>query len=148
VTDGANAHPSDSAAQRSAESLIIAAVAETVGVPLQPTVLTIGDARVQIDGASANHRVLVEAYARVGPLRGAQPRKLAADAFKLAWVGPRVGAERLVLAVMDTAAEDYANRPRAWLTAALRDGGIEVIRVEVDAITRAAVESAQRTQFR
>ena len=148
MTVGGIAHPSDSAAQRGAEPLIIAAVALAIGTALAPAVLSIGDAKVQIDGASSDRRVLVEAYARVGPLRGAQPRKLTADAFKLAWAGQRVGAERLVLAVMDAAAEDYAKRPSAWLTAALRDAGIEVIRVELDAATRAAVESAQRTQFR
>lgn len=142
-------HPSDSTAQRDAEPLIVAAVAEYVGVELAAATIDLGDGvQVQIDGASADRAVLVEAYAHVGPLLSGQSRKLTTDAFKLVWAGGRIGATRLVIAVADVDAEAYLLRPRAWLTAALRDSAVEVLRVSIDAAATARVVEAQRVQFR
>lgn len=142
-------HPSDSTAQRAAEPLILAAVAAHIGLELEPARLDLGDGvRVEIDGASADRSVLVEAYAHIGALRGAQPKKLATDAFKLVWAGGRLGATRLIVAVADVAAEAYLLRPRAWLTAAMRDSQVEVMRVSIDSAARARVIEAQRIQFR
>ena len=46
-------HPSDSSAQRAAEPLIVAAVAEYVGLELMAETIDLGDGvQVQIDGAS------------------------------------------------------------------------------------------------
>lgn len=143
-----SAHPSDSLAQRDAESLMIAAVAASLGVELHPTVISDRDAKVQIDGATSDLSVLVEAYAHIGPLRGAQPKKFATDAFKLSWIGPRVGATTLVLAVLDDAAANYLRRPNAWLTSAIEDAGITVVLVDVDRDVRAGIEDAQVAQFR
>lgn len=142
-------HASDSSAQRAAEPLIVEAVAAFVGVELAAETIDLGDGvKVQIDGASADRSVLVEAYAHVGPLLSGQSRKLTTDAFKLVWAGARLGAKRLVIAVADTDAEAYLLRPRAWLTAALRDSGVEVVRVSIDAEAQALVVDAQRIQFR
>lgn len=144
-----DAHASDSSAQRAAEPLIIAAVAQRLARPLRPTVLPIEDGvKVQIDGATKELDVLVEAYAHVGPLRGGQPKKLATDAFKLQWIGRRVGASQLILAVADLATEAYLTRPRAWLTQALADAGIAVIRVDLDEATVERVRTAQEMQYR
>jgi len=104
--------------------------------------------RVEVDGASADQAVLVEAYAHVGRVRAAQGKKLATDAFKLVWAGQSLGATRLVIAVADIDAEKYLLRPGAWLTAALRDSNVEVVRVSIDAAAHARVVEAQRIQFR
>ena len=92
--------------------------------------------------------VLVEAYARIGALKGAQPRKLATDAFKLAWAGQKLGATRLILAVADEAAASYLHRPGAWLTASIRDDGIEIIVAELGDVMREAILAAQARQYR
>lgn len=142
-------HASDSSAQRAAEPLIVNAVAEFVGVPLDAATIDLGDGvKVQIDGASLDRSVLVEAYAHVGPVLSGQSRKLTMDAFKLVWAGGRLGATRLVIAVADADAEAYLLRPRAWLTAALRDSAVEVVRVSIDEAAQARVVEAQRIQFR
>lgn len=141
--------PSDSSAQRVAEPLIVAAVAEYLGVELVPASIDLGNGvEVRIEGASADRSVLVEAFAHVGPVLSGQSRKLTTDAFKLVWAGGRLGAERLVIAVVDVGAEACLLRPRAWLTAALRDSAVEVLRVSIDPDTRAHVVEAQRAQFR
>lgn len=141
-------HASDSSEQRTAEAAIIAAVSEHVGVPLGPATIRIDDARVQIDGASEDRTVLVEAYARIGRLHGAQPRKLATDAFKLVWAGGKLSADRLIIAVADHEAERHLQRPGAWLTAALRDANVEVIRVDLDDTLRTSLIAAQQRQYR
>lgn len=138
------AHASDSLAQRDAEPLIIAAIAEHVGVPLAPARVVFDDGvRVELDGASEDRKVLVEAYAHIGALRGGQPKKLATDAFKLLWAGRKLEATRLVIAVIDVEVEQYLMRPKAWLTAALRDSGVEVVRS--GSTTRRMRESRQRS---
>jgi len=142
-------HPSDSRAQRDAEVVIVAALSEQLNVPLRKLSVPTGNGgRVEFDGASDDRTVLVEAYAHQGALRGAQPKKLATDALKLSWMGGRLGAKRLVLAVADEQVEAYLRRPSAWLTQALIDLGVEVIRVDVDDATAAALQEAQTTQYR
>ena len=145
----ADSHASDSAVQRDAEFAILDAVAARVGVALERTsVRTSNGGRVEIDGSSADNLILVEAYARVGCLRGAQPKKLATDALKLVWIGQQVGAARLILAVADERVEAYLRRPTAWLTQALIDLNVEVICVDLGPETTAALEAAQVRQYR
>ena len=145
---GSLPHASDSLEQRTAEAAIIAGVSALVGVPLAPARIPIDGARVEVDGANPDNTVLVEAYARIGALKGAQPRKLASDAFKLAWAGQKLNATRLIIAVAGVDAENYLHRPGAWLTAAVRDAGIEVIRIDLDDEMRASLVAAQSRQFR
>lgn len=92
--------------------------------------------------------MLVEVYARQGALAGAQPKKLATDALKLTWIGKEVQAKRLILAVADERVESYLRRPSAWLTQALIDLGVKVIRVEVGATISESLQRAQRSQYR
>jgi hypothetical protein len=142
-------HPSDSHAQRDAEVVIIAALSAKLGVPLKKTSIPTGNGgRVELDGATEDLCVLVEAYAHQGLLRGGQPKKLATDALKLTWIGRQVGAKKLILAVADEQVEAYLRRPKAWLTQALVDLGVEVVRVDLDDATALALQDAQTVQFR
>lgn len=147
MTD-ATLHASDSTEQRTAEVAIVAAVSGIVGVPLTPARITIADARVEIDGASEDRSVLVEAYARIGAVRGGQPKKLATDAFKLAWAGEKLGAQRLIIAVAGEEADAYLRRAGAWLTAALRDANVEIIHVPLSVELRESLADAQARQYR
>ena len=143
------AHPSDSLAQRDAEVIIIAALSAKLGVPLAKSSIPTGNGgRVELDGASKDFSILVEAYAHQGMLRGGQPKKLATDALKLTWIGRLVGATRLILAVADEQVEAHLRRPKAWLTQALIDLDVEVVRVELDDATAAALRTAQTVQYR
>lgn len=142
-------HASDSLAQRDAELLIVAGLSARIGVPLSKTSVPSGNGgRVELDGADADFKVLVEAYAHQGALRGAQPKKLATDALKLSWIGRRIGAHRLILAVADAQVEAYLRRPTAWLTQALEDLGIEIICVDLDEATAETLRAAQEMQYR
>ena len=116
--------------------IIIAALSAKLGVPLAKSSIPTGNGgRVELDGASKDFSILVEAYAHQGVLRGGQPKKLATDALKLTWIGRLVGATRLILAVADEQVEAHLRRPKAWLTQALIDLDVEVVRVELDDAT-------------
>jgi hypothetical protein len=142
-------HPSRSDVQQAAEYLVISELAAQLGVALERKTIDLGNGvAIQADGASADNSVLVEVYAHVGPLKGAHPRKLTADAFKLVWAGSRLGSTKLVLAVVDGDAAAYLRRPKAWLTAALVDNKVDVIEVRLPEAVIANIVAAQKRQFR
>ncbi|WP_341578289.1 hypothetical protein [Microbacterium schleiferi] len=63
--------------------LIIAALGERLDVALTKTSIPTGNGgRVELDGATEDLSILVEAYAHQGALRGGQHKKLATDALK------------------------------------------------------------------
>ncbi len=88
-----NFHPSDSAEQRDAEPLVLASVAEQLGVSLTPRRLYLpGGTYADVDGVSPDESVLVEVYARQADqrsfvLKSGQKHKVTNDAFKLATLG-------------------------------------------------------------
>jgi hypothetical protein len=142
-------HPSRSDVRQAAEYLVISELAAQLGVALERKTIDLGNGvAIQADGASADNSVLVEVYAHVGPLKGAHPRKLTADAFKLVWAGSRLGSTKLVLAVVDGDAAAYLRRPKAWLTAALVDNKVDVIEVRLPEAVIATIVAAQKRQFR
>ncbi|CNL23430.1 Uncharacterised protein [Mycobacterium tuberculosis] len=48
----------------------------------------------------------------------------------------------------DEAAASYLHRPGAWLTASIRDAGIEIIVAELGDVMREAILAAQARQYR
>ena len=64
------------------------------------------------------------------------------------WIGRQIGATRLILAVADEKVEAYLRRPKAWLTQALIDLKVEVVRVDLDDATANAIRTAQTVQYR
>jgi hypothetical protein len=74
----------DSAVQRVAEPLMVEAVAKVIRVPLAKKRLPLAHGvQCEVDDVSADGKVLVEAYAHQGTMRGAQLKKISEDAFKL-----------------------------------------------------------------
>jgi hypothetical protein len=127
-----DAHASDSTAQSDAEPLILAAVAEQLGVTLAPRRLTLpGGATADVDGVAADESVLVEVFARQGALKGGQRGKIARDALKLITLGRHRPDARLILAPADEAAAKPLNA-KSWLAEALGTFQIEVLVVDLD----------------
>lgn len=139
----------DSAEQRAAEALVLAAVATAVNAPLTKTRRRIGGSSVEVDGISGDPPILVEAWAHQGPPRPAQKYKVMTDAIKLLLVErvlfPR-GA-RKILALTDEAAAAHF-RGGSWMAEALREFGVEVMVVELPEEIREGIRLAQRRQFR
>jgi len=139
-------HASHSGEQQSAEELLRVGASGRLGADLQPLDLRLpGGADVRIDGGSKYPPVLVEIYAHQGALKGSQPRKLAADAFKLVTVQRTVmpGA-RLALVLDDEVAAEQIRR--GWLGEALSTWAIEVVVVPLDAAVREGLTAAQLRQ--
>lgn len=141
-------HASDSTAQREAEPLMIEAVAKVVKVPLTKRRIELGGGvTCEVDGVSEDGRVLVEAYAHQGAMRGAQLKKVAEDAFKLVTITKGLNDARLIIAFADeTAAKSFLGT--SWKAEALRRWQIEVLVVEIDQDVRAGILDAQVRQFR
>lgn len=140
--------PGDSREQREAEAVMVAALASQLGVALAPRRVEFGaGVRVELDAASEDLSVLVEVWAHQGPVKSAQRSKVLTDAFKLAFAGRELGGtRRLILLLSDEeAARKFAG---GWPAAALRQSGIEIVVVELDAATRQRVRAAQARQYR
>ncbi len=143
------AHDSDSSTQRQAESVLIKFVAKELNVDLRPATLTLGSgATIQVDGASSDLSILVEAWAHQGAPRGAQSNKVLGDATKL-WLAARPveGRNRLILVLAD----ELAARPftgRSWRAAANAEMGDENLVAPLDGEMRRQIRSAQTRQFR
>ncbi|MEZ4442335.1 MAG: hypothetical protein R3B72_24795 [Polyangiaceae bacterium] len=139
-------HPSTSAEQQRAESLIRSALAEHLGVAFEAPPAAL--AGLKLDAYSAGPPlVLVEIFARVGNSKSGQMRKLSRDMAKLLLAERRLDqACRKVLAVIDPAA--VAHFENGWDGEFARTFGIELIVVTVDDDVRRRVLAAQKRQFR
>jgi hypothetical protein len=139
-------HASDSAEQREAESLMVGILAERIGIPLSPRTVDLGDGRrVELDAASEDLTVLVEAYARHGRLKPASQKKILADAFKLAYAARAMGGARLILLLADDAAA-APFRGTGWCAGAVEAFAIEVVVVDLPEDVRERVITAQKRQ--
>lgn len=138
---------SDSAEQRQAEVVILAALTAQLGVVFEKKRLDLpGGSRVEIDGVADDESVLVEVFAHQGPLKGAQIHKVARDALKLITVArSRTPAPRLILVLGDDEAYKSVTG-KSWLSEALKMWGIEPFTAELDEVARAAVLAAQARQ--
>lgn len=136
--------------QRSAERVMMGLLGVRLGADLAPRRLTHSSgARVEVDGASADLRFLVECWAHQGPAKVAQQHKLMNDATKLAWIAKSlpVPPERLILCVSDELAVSHL-RGRSWRGAAMPDLGVEIEVVSLPDEVTAMILAAQKRQFR
>ena len=141
-------HASDSSEQQAAEAHIIAALAIELGVPIEPSsVLNAAGARMNLDGYSAEHRILAEAYSRHGKLKPVQLHKVASDALKLAFLAQTLGGSwRMFLCFADqTACGSLLGK--SWLGQAIRNLGIELRVYPLPLAVRQAVLAAQERQI-
>lgn len=141
---------SDSSEQRSAEPYILAAVGERFGVELEKKSIVLdGDSQaMEIDGYAPDPLILCEAWARIGPAKPGQQKKVMTDALKLVVARAELGGAEdchAVLAFCDkTAAAPF--RGNSWRAAALRRLNIEVLVVNLPQDIRDSVVTAQKRQ--
>lgn len=127
------------------------ALGETLGLHFEPWTYTHPDAgvSVKIDGADEGRTVLVECWAHQGPPKGGQLNKPILDAFKLMWLANNLHPRpRLVLCLSDEQAARPFTIAKSWRAQALRDGGVEVITVNLPAAVKNIIRNAQTRQVR
>lgn len=117
-------HKSDSTEQQTAESHILRAIESQLGLRfVEGATLGIG---VQPDGIDPENKVVVEAYARVGQLKGAQLHKVKADLLKLAYIEKRLGPGwRKIMCFGSTEAASFL-LGTSWAAEAAKAFGIEI----------------------
>jgi hypothetical protein len=138
-------HPSSSAVQTKAERKIVCALARKCGIELvhQPgKILLGGGVYVEVDGATPDLSVVVEAYARQGKLKGAQLKKISQDILKLALLKRESGHE-IRRAVIAFASQEARASISGWIQQAAVAFGIEFIVVEIPEELRAEIRDAQ-----
>ena len=141
-------HPSSSAVQTKAERKIVCALARKCGIELvhQPEKIPLGGGvHVEVDGATPNLSVVVEAYARQGKLKGAQLKKISQDILKLALLKREPGRER-TRTVIAFASQEARVSISGWIQQAAVAFGIELIVVEISEQLRAEIRTAQHRQ--
>jgi hypothetical protein len=137
-------HKSDSSEQRNAEAYILGAIAERFGLVFdQHASLGIG---VEPDGIDVGGKVVVEIYARVGALKGAQLHKVKGDLLKLAFIEKRLGPgwRKIICFGCPDAAKFLMGK--SWPAAAARQFGIEVIIEPLPSELCEVIKSAQKRQ--
>jgi len=141
-------HRSDSGEQRLAELELVHQLSVDLGVPLESAKgVALGNG-IQIvpDGFNRDYRILCEAYAHIGFLKGGQLHKIARDILKMLAAEKRLrGKWRKILCFAD---EDAAQcvRCRSWLAAVCRDLGVEVKVFSLPVDLHTAVVVAQQRQ--
>ena len=145
--EGLNA--GNSAEQREAEVLLVAGLAERLGVRLSKKQFALpGGEWLEIDGVCESPPILCEAWAHQGPPKSAQKNKVMTDAFKMLYASKFVSnPTRMILVFGDKKAAAHFEG-RSWIAQALRARQIEVQVVELPEATRAAILRAQKRQFR
>jgi hypothetical protein len=102
---------------------------------------------VNFDGVDDKARVLCEIYARIGPLKGSQPHKVAGDILKLFLAERSLGGNwrKIVCFADPVAAKLLAGR--SWLAYAVREFGVRVEVIEISAELRESIAAAQKRQI-
>lgn len=142
-------HPSDSVEQKHAESIIANELSNLMGVKLERNVvLNLDESKVNIDIFCESHLILGEIYAHIGKLKVAQSYKIINDTFKMLYIEKKLGKPfRKMIVVCDD--EVYkALKNSSWKAKAISEFGVEIIKVEIDTITKNKIMEAQKRQYR
>ena len=137
-------HPSHSGVQGESEAIVLAYVAEKLGVELQQGVkASLDEATIIFDGATHDESVLVEVFSRIGKLKGAQLHKVSTDTLKLLAARETRPDATLVLGFAD---QEAADSIVGWRRAVLKRSAIRVVVAELTPDQREAILAAQLKQ--
>ena len=142
--------PGHSTEQQAAETVMRNTLAATLGIPLRSARIRLpSGAHVTVDALSDDPPVLAELWAHQGPPKGAQAKKVLADALKLHHLAGHLAiGHRLILGLADTAAARDFTTARTWYADALRTLHIEVLVIDLPSDLRDRVRAAQHRQRR
>ncbi|MER0305046.1 hypothetical protein ABRZ88_10675 [Vibrio vulnificus] len=140
-------HASDSSEQQTAVAYILQALALKRGFMFCGDNKLPIDLGVKPDAIDVKNKVVVEVYARVGELKGAQLHKVKGDILKLLLIQEHLGENwRKVLCFASEDAAKYA-KGKSWVAKAVSTFGIEVEVIELPVDIRENVLGAQKRQI-
>jgi len=139
-------HQSDSSEQKAAESVMLATLESQRGLKFDPNAKLPISVGVQPDAIDPENRVVVEVYARLGQLKGAQLHKVKGDILKLALIGEHIGSEwQRILCFASKEAAKYVTG-KSWAAEATRVFGVEIVVVPLSEEHQSIVVQAQGRQ--
>ena len=117
-------HASDSLEQQQAEAFMLKSLTEKLHLSFKNEGKLSIDIGLQPDAVDPNKKVIVEACAHVGELKGAQLHKVKGDILKLIFIEEKLGEKwTKILCFADEAAAKYA-RGGSWVAEAVRTFGV------------------------
>ncbi|NHN39992.1 hypothetical protein G8764_22065 [Pseudomaricurvus alcaniphilus] len=139
-------HFSDSSEQQKAEAFILKALERELGLKFDPSASLSIDIGVKPDAIDPQQRVVVEVYARIGEVKGAQLHKIKGDILKLALIDKRLGEGwRKIICFASEEAAKYV-KGNSWVAEAARVFDVEVHVVRLPENYESVVVSAQTRQ--
>ena len=139
----------DSTEQCNAELHMLTELSKQIGHELKPRPVDLPDGHApRVDGVCDSPFVLCEARAHQGRPKGAQPKKVMADALKLLYIErvlDRPARKILLFSDSDAAAPFLGD---GWQAHALRTFDVEVHVVDIDPDVAESVRAAQDRQHR
>lgn len=125
-SQSANGHPSLSDVQNEAENEALELLRLRAGYrTLRTRRVKIGEGYCQPDGVNSAGSRIVEVYAHVGPLKGAQSKKVAQDILKLAAIRRQPGYETASCEIFFVD-RDAMKSVRGWMKEAAREFGVNL----------------------
>lgn len=139
-------HLSDSSEQREAEGHMLRLLEEKLNLSFDLNAILPVSVGVQPDAIDLLNKTVVEVYARVGAVKGAQCHKIKGDVLKLALIGTELGADwRKIMCFASDNAAGYV-QGKSWAAEAAKVFGIEVHVVALPSDQQAKVLAAQTRQ--
>jgi hypothetical protein len=141
-----NKHLSDSSEQQAAETYMLKSLEQKLELHFDPDATLPIEVGVIPDAIDPINKVIVEAYARVGEVKGAQLHKIKGDILKLAVIEKMLGSGwRKILCFASDEAAKYV-RGKSWVAEAAKVFSVEIQVVHLPLELRNNVVSAQKRQ--
>jgi len=139
-------HLSDSSEQQAAEEIMLSSLEAQLACKFEPNAELPIDVGVKPDAIDSINKIVVEVYARVGEVKGAQLHKIKGDILKLALIEKRLGTNwRKIMCFASNEAAKYV-QGKSWVAEAAREFGVEIFVVELPEEHKENVISAQKRQ--
>ena len=139
-------HKSDSTEQQDVKTWMLRSLEEKLGFNFAKDPDLSIDIRVMPDAVDLGNRVIVEAYARVGAVKGGQQHKIKGDILKLILIEKKLGKKwRKIMCFASDEAAKYV-QGKSWVSQAAKEFGIEVQVVQLPNELKNKVLLAQERQ--
>ena len=140
-------HASNSSEQQQAEKIMIDHIATKFNLSFDKATKLPTKTNVQPDAIDIMNKTIVEVYARIGKLKGAQFHKVKGDILKLIFIEKELKEKwKKILCFADDAAAEYA-RGNSWVAEAARIFDVEILVVNLPKEQSDLVISAQKRQL-
>lgn len=141
-----SAYDHDSTPQQLMEQHLLTKLADAYGLTWNPSPDL--PPHTDPDAVDTDNRVLVEAFARIGPANSGQKRKITGDLLKLVFLEDRLGGKWRKVLLFSCQETARAVMGDGWAAQAVKHYGVEVKVIEPDEYHRQLVLDAQQRQGR